>query len=128
MPSAPLSPAGRELHDRFVAAVDDDLDLPTAIATVHAMLRADLPADERRWLILDADAILGLDLDRGWEPQPPAGAVAPRTQALLDARVRARAARDWAEADRIRDLLHDLGVEPVDRPDGTSEVRPLRRP
>ena len=29
-PTAPLSPAGRALHDRFVAALDDDLDLPTA--------------------------------------------------------------------------------------------------
>jgi len=126
-PTAPLSVAGHELHERFVAAIDDDLDLPTAVATIHATLRADLPADERRWLVLDADSVLGLDLDRAWEPQPPARAVAPRTQALLDARVRARAAHDWSEADRIRDELRDLGVEPVDRPDGTSILRPRNR-
>ena len=34
----------------------------------RAILRSDVPADERRWLVLDADAILGLDLDRVWEP------------------------------------------------------------
>ena len=34
-PDAPLSPAGRALHDRFVAALDDDLDLPTALAVVR---------------------------------------------------------------------------------------------
>ena len=43
-------------HDRFVAAIDDDLDLPTALAVVRETLRADRPADERRWLVLDADA------------------------------------------------------------------------
>ena len=64
--AAPLSPPGRALHDRFVAAIDDDLDLPTALAVVRETLRADLPADERRWLVLDADLVLGLDLDLAW--------------------------------------------------------------
>ena len=127
-PAAPLSGAGRELHERFVAAIDDDLDLPAAIATIHATLRADLPADERRWLVLDADAVLGLDLHRAWEPQPPASAFAPATASLLAERVRARAARDWATADRLRDRLRELGVEPVDRPDGTSDWRPIEVP
>ena len=63
-PAAPLSAAGRALHERFVAALDDDLDLPTALAVVRETLRADLPADERRWLVLDADVVLGLDLDQ----------------------------------------------------------------
>ena len=56
------------LHDRFVAAIDDDLDLPTALAVVREALRTpDLAADERRWLVLDADLVLGLDLDRVWD-------------------------------------------------------------
>ena len=50
-PVAPLSPEGRTLHDRFVAALDDDLDLPAALVTVREILRADLPEDERRWLV-----------------------------------------------------------------------------
>jgi cysteinyl-tRNA synthetase len=123
--AAPLSEAGRELHEQFVAAIDDDLDLPTAIATIHATLRADLPADERRWLVLDADAVLGLDLHRVWEPQPPAAIFEPGLDALLADRARARANHDWAEADRIRERLRSLGVEPVDRADGTSELRPV---
>ena len=66
-PTPPLSAAGRALHERFVNAVDDDLDLATALAVVREILRADVPADERRWLILDADLVLGLDLDRALE-------------------------------------------------------------
>ena len=41
-PSAPLSPAGRALHDRFVAAIDDDLDMPVALALLREILRSTL--------------------------------------------------------------------------------------
>ncbi len=124
-PAAPLSPGGRRLHDEFVSAVENDLDLPVAIATVHAMLRANIAPDERRWLVLDADFVLGLDLHRAWERQPAVREVAPAAKMLLADRARARAAQDWAEADRLRDRLRELGVEPEDRPDGTSGWRPV---
>ena len=42
---------------------------------------------------------------------------------LLEARTAARAARDWARADRLRDDLRDLGIEVSDRSDGASEAR-----
>ncbi len=117
----PLSPAGRALHERFVAAIDDDLDLPTALAVIRETLRADLPADERRWLVLDADLVLGLDLDLAWasvDDDLPAGAAA-----LLAARVEARGARDWARADALRDELATMGVEVTDGPAGTTARR-----
>jgi cysteinyl-tRNA synthetase len=129
-PSAPLSRDGRALHDRFVAAVDDDLDMPVALAVVREALRARLPADERRWLALDADAILGLDLDRVWPP--PDGRPADQTDAdglpdgaaeLVVERSAARAARDFPRADALRDELAAMGVELIDRPDGTTEAR-----
>ena len=121
-PAAPLSDAGRALHDRFVAAIDDDLDLPTAVAVVREMLRADLPADERRWLVLDADFVLGLDLDRaaavrcgtpGVVRGPPGRGRPPRRRARGG-----RAARDFARSDAIRTQLAELGYEVTDGPDG----------
>ena len=132
-PTAPLSDVGRALHDRFVAAIDDDLDTPTALRLARETLRAPLPADERRWLVLDFDLVLGLDLDRavpGHDQRPaashddtlPAGAAE-----LLDQRAAARAARDFATSDRLRDELRTLGVEVTDRPDGTSEARTRSR-
>ena len=101
-PAAPLSAGGRALHDRFVAAIDDDLDLPTALAVVRETLRADLPADERRWLVLDADFVLGLDLDRTADSaRAPADAAPARVPgAARPASRRARAARDFATAGR----------------------------
>jgi cysteinyl-tRNA synthetase len=124
-PQAPLSAAGRALHERFVAALDNDLDLPTALATVRETLRADLPADEQRWLILDADFVLGLDLDRGGPGEPRDRAIPEAIQTLVDQRAAARDVRDFGRADEIRTELLGLGWEVVDAADGTT-VRPTR--
>ncbi len=116
-PTAPLSPAGVSFHDRFAAAIDDDLDMPTAIALIREILRSDLNADERRWLILDADLVLGLDLHRAWDApraERPPVAVAE----LVAERQAARARRDFARSDSIRDELAELGWEVEDGPDG----------
>jgi cysteinyl-tRNA synthetase len=121
-PIAPLSKAGANLHERFVAALDDDLDLPAALVVIREILRSDLSADERRWLVLDADAVLGLDLDRVWdaaETQDVPDAVA----SLVATRDAARASRDYGRADVLRAKIADLGWEVIDAPDG-STVRP----
>ena len=126
-PAAPLSDAGGALHDRFVTAIDDDIDLPVALAVVREMLRADLPVDERRWLILDVDAVLGLDLHRVWEgsgPTSPANEAVPAdVRALVEARSAARAARDFAAADDLRRQLESMGWAVVDSPTGSTARR-----
>jgi cysteinyl-tRNA synthetase len=131
-PAAPLSGAGRAIHDRFAAAIDDDLDTPAGLRIAREALRAKLPDDERRWLVLDFDWILGLDLDCA--PAPPS-ASRPRIAAtqeltaaereLVERRAAARADRDYAAADRLRDELRELGLELTDRPDGTTDWRRL---
>jgi cysteinyl-tRNA synthetase len=119
--TAPLSPDGRALHDRFVAAIDDDLDMPVALALLREILRASISDDERRWLILDADLVLGLDLDLVWARSDD---VAPtEVMALLVARDAARAARDWSSADALRAELTNLGWDVVDGPDGSTVRR-----
>jgi cysteinyl-tRNA synthetase len=123
-PTAPLSPAGRSLHDGFVRAIDDDLDMPVALALVREMGRARLPSEERRWLILDADLVLGLDLHRVWE-QSAGTASAPVPDPISDLlaeRSAARQVRDFARSDAIRDELSNLGWEVIDEPGG-SRVR-----
>ena len=125
-PAAPLSDGGRALHERFVAAIDDDLDMPVALALLREILRAPQPADERRWLILDADEVLGLDLHRVWEADTATNggdAVPDVIQALADARSAARAERDWARADALRDELEAGGWVVIDGPEGSRLVR-----
>ncbi len=126
-PAAPLSSAGWAFHDRFVAAIDDDLDMPVALALLREILRAPIEADERRWLILDADAVLGLDLDHVWAfdtTDGSAAAVIPaEAAALLKARDVARATRDFPRADALRDSLASLGWDVVDGPSGSRLTR-----
>jgi cysteinyl-tRNA synthetase len=119
VPAAPLTPESRALHDRFVAAIDDDLDMPVALALAREILRADVSEDERRWLILDADLVLGLDLDRVWaESEQEAEVVPADVAALIEARTAARSARDWARADALRSGIEALGWDVIDEAGG----------
>jgi cysteinyl-tRNA synthetase len=122
-PSAPLSPAGRALHDRFASALDDDLDLPTALAVIRETLRASVTDEEKRWLVLDADFVLGLDLDVASVRSGPDEALPSDVAELIEQRAAARAARDYATADALRDRLLAGGYEVVDRPDGQTVTR-----
>jgi cysteinyl-tRNA synthetase len=126
-PSPPLSDEGRALHDKFVAALDADLDLPAALAVVREIARSTLPADERRWLILDADFVLGLDLDKiAWESRAEEAEeeiLDAELRALISARSEARQARDFARADAIRDELRSQGIEVTDEAGGGTSWR-----
>ena len=123
--SAPLSGAGEILHRRFTDAIDDDLDLPTALAVVRDILRSPIPDDERRWLVLDADLVLGLDLHQVWTEAQVAEAP-PEISALAAERTAARSARDFARADALREELAGRGWEVVDEAEGP-RLRPLVR-
>jgi cysteinyl-tRNA synthetase len=116
----PLSPAGAAAHERFVAALDDDLDLPAALAVVRETLRSDLPTDERRWLVLDADAVLGLDFHRVWESAGDADDVPEPVANLIATRDAARTDRDYARADALRDEIAGLGWDVIDGPQGST--------
>jgi cysteinyl-tRNA synthetase len=106
---------------RFWAAVDDDLDTPTALAVLHELEGDEsLPPAARFTSVTTFDRFLGLDLAAEVGQTLPAGA-----RELIDAREQARAARDFAAADRLRDQLATLGVEVTDTRAGTSwRLRP----
>ncbi|WP_125776255.1 cysteine--tRNA ligase [Antribacter gilvus] len=121
--------AKAELPEAFTAAMDDDLNVPAALASVHEHLRAGNSAlaagdDEgtRAGLValramLD---VLGLDpvVWSGPADTRYADALDTLVRAELDARAAARAARDWAAADAIRDRLLAAGIEVQDSADG----------
>jgi cysteinyl-tRNA synthetase len=111
------------LKERFFGALADDFNTPAALASVFEWVRSANSSDEP---VGDADLREMLDvlalanlLDSSDTPDAPAEVVE-----LLAARERARAERDYAEADRIRDRLRELGWEVRDGPDGP-ELIPL---
>ncbi|MEV4171585.1 cysteine--tRNA ligase [Nonomuraea sp. NPDC049709] len=115
--SAPMS----QVHaERVEAAFDDDLDTPAALRILRELERDESVAPGAKFeTFLHLDQVLGLDLSTeiGKTPVLPAGA-----GELLEARARARAAHDWAAADRLRDELAELGVRVSDTPEGQTWV------
>ncbi len=119
-PSPPWSTA---LRERFFAALAEDFNTPAALAAVFDWVReanrARAPAgvEDLRAML----AVLGLDnLVSSTTAEVP-----PEVQQLSDARGRARAVRDFAQADRVREQLRELGWEVRDGPHGP-ELLPLR--
>jgi cysteinyl-tRNA synthetase len=122
--------------DAFAEAMDDDLSVPRALAVVYDAVRAGNSAAsagdwgaavEQASLVRGMLAVLGLDpFVAPWAGAAGAGdssrALVDATGALisefLDERTAARAAKDFATADRIRDRLARAGFGIEDTPDG----------
>jgi cysteinyl-tRNA synthetase len=108
------------LDARFREAVSDDLDLPRALVVLNETVTAPVPDGEKADLMMSWDQVLGLDLGRltreAFEPSVEA-------LALIAERDQARAAKDFARSDEIRDRLQAMGLEVMDTPEGT-KVRP----
>jgi cysteinyl-tRNA synthetase len=103
-------------RSRFADAVADDLALPRALAIAHEVASAsDLTDAQRRAMLLDFDRVLGLSLDAPIAEEAP---LPDGAAELLERRAAARAARDFAASDALRDELAALGVEVRDTPDG----------
>jgi len=110
----PPDPRAADFESRFREALADDLDLPAVMALVAELVRSDVFPGSRAFLLRSWDRVLGLDLDRPTRDVPlPDGATA-----LLEAREKARVARDFETSDRLRDELAVLGVAVTDTPDG----------
>jgi cysteinyl-tRNA synthetase len=106
------------LRERFFAALADDFNTPSALAAVFDWVR-DANRDAGAGAVRDADLreMLGvLSLENLLETED---VQAPQeVLELVEQREAARARRDWAEADRIRDELRTRGWEVRDGPDG----------
>jgi cysteinyl-tRNA synthetase len=125
--AADIQPEMAEPGSAFMAALEDDLNTPRAYAELFDLaqrLDASAPADRARLkgeLLASAQLIGFLKADpEAWFQGGADPALKARIEGLIDARSRARAARDWPAADRYRDELAALGVEVMDGPDGAT--------
>lgn len=116
---AGLPKAAHDLLARFDAAVSADLNVPQALPLVDEALALGLAPDETLRLLASLDLVLGLGLvtlDRRMLSLAPADAALDDAaiEAALDQRAAARAAKDWATSDAIRDRLSAAGIELMD--------------
>ncbi len=117
-------------QEKFQAALDNDLNTSLAVTALYDVLKADLNGASKRALIASFDTVLGLKLlekaaaVKEKENAPAAaGESDPAIDALIEARAAAKAAKNWAEADRIRDELKAQGIELIDTKEGTTWKR-----
>ena len=106
----------------FEAALDDDLNISAALAALFDLVRdLNRRIDARRLSTEDATSVLRVlrDLDQVLAvlPDEPAE-LDPESGAMLDAREAARAAREWARSDELRDALLKRGIAVEDTRDG----------
>ena len=122
-PGDPALPALlEEARTRFTAALDDDLNISPALAAVFDLVRElNRRVDARALSTADASSAAAFlrDLDRvlGVMEEEPEQ-LEPELARLLEERAAARARRDWATSDRLRDELADRGVLIADTKDG----------
>ncbi|MFL5758052.1 MAG: DALR domain-containing protein, partial [Chloroflexota bacterium] len=117
-----LAAALGTLQERFDAALDDDLNVSEALAALFDGVRdLNRRIDARSLSTGDARAALAClrSLDAVLGILAPADEeLDPTLAALLDERIAARAARDWAASDRLRDRLAAEGIAVEDTRDG----------
>ena len=111
-----------ETRAAFAAAMDDDMNISGAMAAIFDMVHAGnkamadgpLPASQAMAILhlwKELDGVLGI-------LEAPEEEVSADVSGLLEARATARAEKNWAEADRVRDALAELGWTVKDTPEG----------
>ncbi len=98
-----------EWDARFREAIANDLDMPRAMALVAELLRSNVEPAMKAALLASWDQVLGLDLGRDEKRALPPGAAE-----LMAEREKARAAKDFARSDQLRDQLKAMGVQVSD--------------
>ncbi len=118
--------AAEQIPSEFLAALEDDINTPKALAELNALARkigsleepqakqaavADLLAAGQLIGLLQQNPDQWLKVESDIDPQA--------IEAMVTARDAARDAKDFAEADRLRDALLDMGISLEDSPTGT---------
>ena len=122
---------GREVPEAFAEAMDDDVNIPRALAVLHeqtragnAALAAGADASEAANAVMAMAEVLGLAQLMSFNAEGTSGAEHEALDALIQAvlaeRADARAQKDWAKADAMRDLLASAGVQVKDGANGST--------
>ena len=112
-----LQPEGDRFRTAFKEAMDNDLNTSLAVTALYDVLKSDLNDATKAALLREFDEVLSLDLFGGAKPAA-ASDEDGEIDALVAQRAAARAAKNWAESDRIRDLLKERGIVIEDTKDG----------
>jgi len=101
-------------QEKFKASLNNDLNMPQALAVVQELLKSELDAGIKLATVFDYDRVLGFELDKISVDQ----LLPDEVQSLTDARRQARNSKNWALSDELRDKIQALGYTVQDSPQG----------
>ncbi len=104
-----------DFYQRFLNFVNDDLNMPRALALTWDLVRSALPAGEKKATLLAFDQVFGLDVEH-W--QPAVVEVPEAVQALAQERQTARLNKQWQLADELRAAIAEAGFQVEDSREG----------
>ncbi len=109
-----------EYRKQFAAAVNDDLNLPQALAVVWEVVKSNIPDHDKYELLISFDEVLGLGLEKYYKREVTLDEKAGR---LLARREALRKEQKYDEADAVRDELGKMGYSIEDTPEGARVVK-----
>lgn len=107
--------------NRFTTALEDDLNMPKAMAVVWDLISVSSKEgwqEEARKMLLNWDSVLALGFGSLIAPNTPPAQTPPIVLSLLSQREQARASKNFALADKLRQEIKDAGYLVEDNPDG----------
>ncbi len=105
----------------FMDLISNDLAMPEVLALVWKVVKSDLSSEEKWATVLDFDKVLGLDLNKKTE-----GRIIPEEiMRLVEERQGVRVSKDWAESDRLRDVIKEKGYL-VEDLGNQCKIRPIK--
>ena len=114
-----IGAVNKELKEKFIEALNDDLNLPQALAVVYEVLKSGLSDGDKLATIIDFDKVLGLDLGKGEQEEE----LPPEIDELVKARQTAKKNRDWELSDALRAEIERYGYYVEDTKEGTKLVK-----
>ncbi len=106
----------KDYEEKFLDAINDDLNMPVAMSVVWDVVKNPNKSKKLQNLLLKFDEVLGLDL-KNYKKQE--NVLPEEITDLVNQRNEARANKNWAESDRLRDLLIEKGYIVKDSKEGT---------
>lgn len=110
-----------EYKNRFISFVNDDMDMPKAIALTWDLMKdKNVSSADKKATAMFFDQVFGLKLDKVPTQKPVE--ILTEVIALADFRKQARIEKDWEKADALRDEINSRGFDIVDKNDNSYEI------
>lgn len=109
-----------KFREKFRREINDDLNMPRAMAVVQELLKSELGAADKLATLYDFDRVMGFGLAQVDQEQ----SLPEDILKMADERLKARAAKNWALSDELRDAIQERGYIVQDTSQGTKVFKP----